>query len=43
VDDKTITMHAGHTYRFTLGTSGSGGTIRPVGWLQLRRAGVVSL
>jgi trehalose/maltose hydrolase-like predicted phosphorylase len=24
VDDKTTTMHAGHTYRFTLGTSGSG-------------------
>ena len=23
VDDKTTTMHAGHTYRFTLGTSGS--------------------
>jgi len=24
VDDKTTTMHAGDTYRFTLGTSGSG-------------------
>ena len=23
VDDKTTTMHAGDTYRFTLGTSGS--------------------
>jgi hypothetical protein len=23
VDDKTTTMRAGHTYRFTLGTSGS--------------------
>ena len=23
VDDKTTTMHAGHTYWFTLGTSGS--------------------
>ncbi len=23
VDDKTTTMHGGHTYRFTLDTSGS--------------------
>jgi trehalose/maltose hydrolase-like predicted phosphorylase len=31
VDDKTTTMHGGHTYRFTLGTSGSGVTVHPAG------------